>query len=332
MRVRLALCVLAILAFVCPAAAEDCNLKLAVSVETERSDNGMMLVPVMLAGQRKLFLLDTGGFFSELSIQAISELGLSSREVRLMQRDVSGKTSNEIVAVEDVSLGTMKIGRMQFMRSTHNFGGDVAGILSPNVFTAYDLDLDFPNNKMQLMLQDHCPGKVIYWPHDAVAMIPMRVDSNLHVVFPMEIDGRRVKALLDTGATQTTLNMRIARLAFGLNENSPDVEPVGRLKEGAGSQIYRYRFKSLSAEGITVHNPVLHLMPDLMRNYTFRAPALGSRLGDPDKPQGLPELILGMSVLRHLHVYIAYKEKMIYLTAGGGTTQGTASSEPPPAQ
>jgi hypothetical protein len=34
----------------------------------------------------------------------------------------------------------------------------------------------------------------------------------------------------------------------------------------------------------------------------------------PDRSVAVPDLILGMDVLRHLHVYFATKEKRLYIT------------------
>ena len=33
--------------------------------------------------------------------------------------------------------------------------------------------------------------------------------------------------------------------------------------------------------------------------------------------EGKVDLFLGMSTLQHLHVYVAYNERMLYITAGG---------------
>ena len=59
-------------------------------------------------------------------------------------------------------------------------------------------------------------------------------------------------------------------------------------------------------------NPAIILMPDLV---TQRLPArrTGSLTREADR--GLPDLILGMSVLGKTHMYVAYKEKKVYITA-----------------
>ncbi len=311
-----------------PAMAADCTLKMAASVDTVRGPSGAMLVPVSVAGASKLLLLDTGGFFSELTPQTVTELGLSPRHVGILQYDIEGNAVDHVVDVNDVSLGKIPPSSMQFMVAAREIGGKdskVAGTLAPNILSAYDLDLNFPDNKLQLMSQDHCPGQVIYWPHGAVAAIPMQVTEDNHIVFSMELDGHRVQTMLDTGASQTTLSLRMAQV-MGVGTSANDVEEIGQLTDKAGSKIYRHRFKTLSVDSITVNNPTIDLIPDVVRNFMVHNPYTGSRLDSSSEPQGLPDLLLGMSVLQHLHVYIAYKEKMLYVTAGEPAPQGGGAS------
>jgi predicted aspartyl protease len=282
-----------------------------------RGFNGAMLVPMTMGSAHKLLLLDTGGFFGELTPQTVAELGLRPRHVRIRQIDVEGNSVDHVVDVNDVSLGTIGPSSMQFMVAARDIGGKdskIAGTFAPNILSAYDLDLDFPHSKLQLMSQDHCPAQVIYWPHGAVALIPMQVTESNHIVFPMELDGHRLQAMLDTGASQTTLSLREAQV-IGVDTSAPDVEAAGQLTDKVGSKIYRHRFKTLSVNGITVNNPMIYLIPDMVRSYMVHSPYTGSRLDSSSEPQGLPDLLLGMSVLQYVHVYVAYGERMLYITA-----------------
>jgi len=63
---------------------------------------------------------------------------------------------------------------------------------------------------------------------------------------------------------------------------------------GALLKTFAYPFKSIDFQGVAVINP--HILV----------------LGRQDFP--LTNLILGIDVLRNLHMYISYKERKIYLT------------------
>jgi predicted aspartyl protease len=297
-----ALFLAAALAAVPAAAAEDCSLKMQTSVDTVTAASGGMLVPVTMAGAKKQLLLDTGGFFSEITPQTAGELGLKMRNSAVLQYDVSGQLVGKAVDVRDFSMGNLKAPSMEFMVGGGGMGGD--GALAPNILQAYDVELDFPRNKLALISQDHCKGQVVHWQAAAVAAVPMRVTDAGHIVFPMTLDGRQVQAMLDTGAMHTTLSHDAAERIFGLRTRAAS-----------------HRFKTLSFEGVTINNPDIALAGNITRAPMSQLGTLPST----DTKHEAPDLLLGMSTLKRLHVYIAYKEEMLYITAGEGAPAGRAS-------
>ena len=61
----------------------------------------------------------------------------------------------------------------------------------------FDADFDFGGNKLNLISQNHCEGKVVYWPATTTAVVPFAHDAAGHLTFPMTLDGRRVRAMLE---------------------------------------------------------------------------------------------------------------------------------------
>jgi hypothetical protein len=118
------------------------------------------------------------------------------------------------------------------------------------------------------------------------------------------------------------LNLAVATREFGIDVGSPDVEKVGQVSAAPDAGVYRRRFGSLTFEGVAVNSPTVVLRPDLTpRNLpTGRARALYGVFQAPE------DLIVGMSVLRRLHAYIAYKERKLYITAANpGPTPANAA-------
>ena len=72
-----------------------------------------------------------------------------------------------------------------------------------------------------------------------------------------------------------------------------------RLNGGARTPFYTFPFKSLSFEGIAVLNPQITMIP--------KKAFLQSRNHDAT-------IVLGMSVLRQLHLYVDYPGQTLYLT------------------
>jgi hypothetical protein len=195
---------------------------------------------------------------------------------------------------------------------------DAGGILAANLLHAYDVDFDFASKKFNLLSQKHCDGKVVYWPADAVAAIPITLDSDGHIIVPVTLDGHQLRAMVDSGATGSLLNLEEAKSYFGITPGSADTPVIGSLTGTKGSSTYKHRFSSLALEGLAIGNPTLALIPDLMHNRLGSdqgsSVASGSRIRDPNASAGLGDMILGMDILHKLHVYIAYKEKMLYIT------------------
>ena len=325
MRDRMCGALLAGLMMSCAASAfadDNCQpLTQFASVDLQRREHDTrMFVPVSINGVPKLMLLDTGGFMSEVTPQVVDELKLQHVTVQFSSVNLAGEESHRAADVSSFAIGQMTTGAVEFVIAPEPdlFHGDLrfAGILAPNVLRFYDVDIDFGAPKLTLLSPDHCEGKVIYWPAAAVAVIPMRVLKFGHIAIPVELDGKTVNALLDTGASTTTLTQQVAESVYGLKMGSPETPYAADFFNKPGASVYRHRFLSLNFGGIAVSNLNIALIPDY-RDKLERAPGLGSRLGDPVEQAEFQDMLIGMNVLRHLHIYIAYKEQKLYVTPAG---------------
>jgi Aspartyl protease len=327
------ICFIAFAAPATPAAAQVCGpLKIVASVDLEAAPNdAAVFVPVSLQQQTKYLLLDTGGTISELMPAAVSELGLASVKTPTLRfYDVRGNYVDHHTIVPDFAIGGLTGHNVDFVVGPNDLFRDssnVAGILGPGILRYYDVALDIAGKKLTLLSQDHCDGKVVYWKANSVAVVLMQVaKASGHIVVPVTLDGQTLSANLDTGASRSTLNLSVAEGDFHLNEKQPDMIPVGRMRDKDDSIVFRHAFKSLSFEGLTITNPSLDIIPDLERGQMERPPATGTRMPDSSVEQKLPDLLIGMDILRHLHLYIAYKEQKLYITPASAPATTEASS------
>ncbi|HTT81942.1 MAG TPA: pepsin/retropepsin-like aspartic protease family protein [Rhizomicrobium sp.] len=275
-----------------------------------------MFVPVRLQGRQEYMLLDTGGALDQVTPQIVAALHLPTyRTPTLRFYDLTGNYTNAATVVPDFAIGNLIGHDVNFViMPDDSFGGRgyIAGILGPGILRYYDVAIDFGTKTLTLLSQDHCTGRVIYWPAPTVAVIPMQVQkASGHIVVPVTLDGRRLNALLDTGAYTTLLNLSAAENDFGLDVRRAGLMPVGRLGGRDNPMIYRHRFASLSFGGVTVANPMIDVIRDLAERMGPRT-VTGTRV--PDVQEELPDLLIGMDILRHLHLYIAYGEQKLYIT------------------
>jgi predicted aspartyl protease len=306
-----------------PAFADDScpPLTILTSVDMTIGHSGRVFVPTQINGTPQYMLVDTGGFFSELTQPVVAELQLKPRHTGLSMTGVSGSTTQTAVAAS-FALGNLRADSMDFMVSPDEMKFDkdlpgAGGILAPNLLTSYDADFDFANRKFNLLSQKHCDGKVVYWPAGTVAVVPIQMADRFHVQLPVELDGHRYSATLDTGASTTVLNLDNATRDFALKPGDADTPVLGTLTSSKATTTYTHRFHSLSLEGIAVSNPLLTLLPDLVTNKMRHATDTVSndtRIRNPSEDAGLSDMILGMDILHRFHLYIAYKEKNLYIT------------------
>jgi predicted aspartyl protease len=284
------------------ASAAMCGLTLLTSMQMQPMSDGTLLAPVTLEDAPAFMLVDTGGLTSQLWESTAKKFHLDEHQGSMDLIDINGHISNKAVRVGRFRLGALQNQDIDFQiypNPAVNLGdGRIVGLLAPNQFAAYDMDFDFGADTLSYFSQEHCDGKVQYWPAATMAVIPFTMPSG-HISIPVTIDGHKLTAIIDTGASSTIMTMGAAKAVFGLAQGSDNMESLGAMADGA--PIYRHVFADLSFEGVSVSNPRIVLMPDMT--------------GKPTSTSGnLPDVIIGMDVIKSLHLFIAFKEKKIYVS------------------
>jgi predicted aspartyl protease len=287
--------------------ADDAPCKMPLvrfmKIDMNMDASGGVNIPVTIGGKPEQLLVDTGGFLSMLTPGAEDGLGL--KRINTPNSVITGwggwRTSS-YVRVPDITLGTLKLPAADILTMPDGrLPGDLDGTLAPDMLSVFDVDFDFAGGKLSFFSQQHCPGKVVYWTHDPHAELPMIISHDGHIQLTLQLDGEDVLTTIDTGSSDSEMSLETAERLFDFDEKSPLLKT---LSEDAHSRSYRYPFKNITLQGVTVRNPDLILVPDDE-----------SRVMDSGWDYHPPKLILGMNILRQLHMYIAYKEKMIYVTS-----------------
>jgi hypothetical protein len=164
------------------------------------------------------------------------------------------------------------------------------------VFGEYDLDFDFAKATMHLFAPHRCPGRAVYWTQDESLVAKLPIDFHgSDIRIPVEIEGHKIRAVLDTGANTTVMDLETFMPLFGLTPTSPGVEVVHDTRDPYPE--YVYTFKAINLQGVTVNNARVFFISQKFSH-------------SPDY-----DMLLGTNILTHLHLYIAYKEKMLFATA-----------------
>jgi hypothetical protein len=152
----------------------------------------------------------------------------------------------------------------------------------------------------------------------------MHVVNSGHIILPVVLDGHPFDAVLDTGSSATFISQDVAHNTFGLDQSSPGMVRVSDDGGPGTVPVYRHTFKTLALEGLSIANPGIDIFEKVGSSRI--PPHLGSRLSDSDESGGNTDFVLGLNELRHLHLYIAYKEQKLYITPAGSPMAGATST------
>jgi predicted aspartyl protease len=291
------------------AMAEDCPpLSRQTSLPLTLDASGRVNVPIVVNGHDLTVTVDTGAYYSMLSQNTVDQLGLQVGKMPASMMAIFGGIQLKQVAVaDDVKIGRLQGGKSEFVVAPDKlFHSSVNGLLGAAILGAFDADFDFAGGKLNLVSQKHCDGTVVYWTKSApFAVIPfdtntfaamLQKSKHPKIVVHVQLDGKDVTAIVDTGSSRSNLSLETAETLFGLSESS--LTPVRGSVNNTINKIYFQKFKQLGFGSIEINNPSFMLISDT----------------DSKLPAAAPKMLIGMDILRHLHLYIAYREQKLYVT------------------
>jgi len=305
------------------AADANCSqLQIVNAVQMTRQAN-MDMVPVRINGTTKNFLFDTGGSLTIVGQSAAADMKLPIRQGRITMYDIAGNATNAQTLVDEYIVGHMRGTSVQMQVMPVRFDG----IFGLDGWSAVDLEVDFGTDKLNMFSPNHCAGRVQYWPAPVLASVPMKYIDR-HLKIQVMLDGHQESAEIDTGASDTTLTIDEAKRVFGLDPGSADTPADGVLNGDDSLKVYKHQFKTLSfGDGatVTVNNADVRIIPNAIGRNMDKTPLQGSRVKTEKDFMDIPDMIIGMNVLRKLHLYIAFGEAKLYVTDASGTAPASPS-------
>lgn len=276
-------------------AAEDCRLEHVATLPLQFEKINQVTVPVSFGGRPLRLIVDTGSPASVLTESAVARLGSKPQPVQAPIRFTlfGGEQMKYYVKLDDFRFGKLTVDHTSFLVMSDRLPAGIDGLIGADFLRQFDVDFDFAQAKMNLFRPHRCAGRAVYWTQDAaaIATVPFEATSeDRHIVFPVTLDGQTIEATLDTGASMSTMNLESAQRLFGIDAHLSTVHMLGK-------NTYAYPFKALAFGGVTVANPAIVMLPEAETQF-------------PNY-----KMLLGMTVLRQLHLFIAYREKTLYITS-----------------
>lgn len=275
----------------------NCQLTMFSKLPLNFDLGGRVNTPVTINGQAVNMLIDTGAPFSVVNQTTASLPGMRIFGSGRLQIELyGGYKSHAIIMVQNSAFGDMRPGFHPFFVVPDALTPGVSGLLGADVLRNFDIEFDFADSQLDIFSQDHCPGRVVYWTRNPYARVPFTMDQANHIRLPVQLGGGVTLAMINTGAQNTVGSFEDITEGLHIDPKDPALKPI--LDQQGHVWGYRYPFKTLTFEGVTVNNPDIILVPNKISKF----------------PADQRQLIIGMNILRHLRMYIAYGEQALYLT------------------
>jgi predicted aspartyl protease len=264
---------------------------------------GREIVQAKLNGKPARLLFDTGSWTSVITLAASDRLGLrlvtdgdfQSHANSFQLRGVGGARSAIGVTARTVELGALHAKNFNFIAADFSIGG-TDGLLSSDLISQFDVDLDFPEHQIQLFEPvGDCttPAAFLEGPLYPVKLYEPGENRSPRVV--VQIGGKDVIAEIDTGAPTSVLYRRAAE-RLGIKWKDLAAGPM--IQEGgfgprtvAGA---RYALDSIAIGDLEFgHVPVEVL----------------DEHGDTDQV----EMLLGADFQSKVHLWISYSSKTLII-------------------
>jgi len=298
----LAACVL--LACAGSASAGACTLgkygTLSVEMVGERPTT---LVKVNGAATR--FAIDTGAWFNFMSRANADALGLkpTSAPFGFRMNGIGGSAAAEVARIKDLGFLDTDLHNIDFVVGGSDAG---QGSLGANLLDFADLEIDLAQGKVTLFKPEDCGKSALaYWVKQGgtyeVADLHPSVDLNDRRSFvDVTINGKSVRALLDSGAAATLLDRRAAE-HVGIDLHGPGVKAGGPVR-GVGARTYQSWIVPIDTFSVgteTIQHSEMLVVDD-------------------DIGGGATDMLLGVDFMLAHHMYIANSQGKLYFTYNGG--------------
>ncbi len=167
------------------------------------------------------------------------------------------------------------------------FSQPLDGVLGADTLSNFDIDLDLPHHRLVFYARQSCPNAAPAWSEPYATIGAGRSRSD-HLFFPVQLDGHRIDAFVDTGAQSTALSTRAA-LAVGVARDRPTITN-GAASERLSSRAHRFSRLEIGSE-------VLRNLEMIVADF---------KLNDAD-------LLLGIDFLSSRRIWLSYGSQQIFL-------------------
>lgn len=254
----------------------------------------LSLVTADINGHPASLILDTGSDSTVLSSTAAERLGVAWDERAPVEGVGAGGTFRAFPAtIPNLALGNALMSDVRVSVVEQGLPLVADGVLGIDVLAGYELDLDMPHRRLVLYRARTCPAALPPWTAPSTRLVVQRQQFG-HLFTPGELNGRPVLALLDTGASHTTVGLAAAHEA-GMTAAALRADPAIRASSAGKGRVAvrKQRFQTLKIGDDVLEQPVLWVA---------------------DLPPFAGDLVIGGDYLATRRVWFSFATSQVFIT------------------
>jgi tetratricopeptide (TPR) repeat protein/predicted aspartyl protease len=248
------------------------------------------------------FIIDSGAFFSSMSLGTAQQLGLPLTYTPLKMLGIGGETGTVFVAhAKSVVLAGIPLHDLEFLVGGSETGS--GGLLGQNILGIADVEYDLGHGAIRLMRPEGCSANVnyAYWAGQTAVSdldIEPRNIRHPHTTATIFVNGVKVRAVFDTGSGSSILSLSAAK-RMGLTPSSQNVTSSGLIR-GLG--------RSMVSSWLAPVDSVM-LGSEEVRNIKLHIGNLSNLDAD---------MLIGSDFFLSHRIYVANASRKMYFTYDGG--------------
>lgn len=256
-------------------------------------------IPGTINGKPARMLMDTGADLSALTMDYAEKLDLNLQSTGQWVSGIGGDARLYKVRVDEMTVGPTRAG-VSTMRVIGAMGRtpsfDV--IVGAPFLLQADLEMNLAEREIRFFRPQHCQQSFLgYWTDAHVSEVPYnwRTTTGPNPHFTVELNGHRLDAMIDSGASNTVIELDAARRA-GLRLDAPDVR---KLADVAGVGTSKVAYWSAHFDKLAIGDENI----------------LDARIGVMESQgQRNVDIMLGRDFLRQHRVLFAKSQKKLYIS------------------
>lgn len=202
-----------------------CNLSLSAQEKFRdtipfRNDLGLIIIPIQFNGQEKNFVFDTGATHS-IGYSWVKDALKKTRKTLHITSSNNARSKLRYYKSDSVNLASARISKHKILRtsdssifSCHN----IDGILGMDIISHFNWFINFEDQYLVMYDHDYFPKEI----DEKMYALDFVYENKRPWVF-FTIDNTSIKFLLDTGATDSDINIRYEEVVKKLSDHKKEI-------------------------------------------------------------------------------------------------------------